>query len=375
MRTSYQPENGFNGLSPTAFPANYTQGSVLANPAAASGCLPPGSIAVAETSGANNGRIVRCFADTQIFTQVVPIQEQMGALLKGSLALGNNHTLSAEYIRTSNVVQTQIAPSPEGGLQVLPSSPFYPGGSGGVPANPALNTALPINLNWRTVPMGARQGKQENITQRAVIGAEGSFGNWFYTAHALWSNSVVENYFLNGYPTTTGLIAGVRGDGNDPRNDVAGQPPSIDFTPTPLNPFGNQTAAGLAYLQANSVLGKVQDGEGTLQSLNASLTGSVFKLAGGAAQIAISTEFRKEEMVYNTDVAKVSQASSSGLAGAGAVRKGDRDITAVALELNLPFMKNLDATLSVRHDEYSDFGGTTNPKIANPLAMQSCVLE
>lgn len=364
MRTSYQPQNGFNGLSPTAFPANYTQGSVLANPAAASGCIPPGSIAVPEVGGANNGRTLRCFADTQIFTQVVPIQEQIGALLKGSFALGENHTLSAEYIRTSNIVQTQIAPSPEGGLQVLPSSPFYPGGSGGIPANPALNTTLPINLNWRTVPLGARQGKQENITQRAVVGAEGSFGNWFYAANALWSKSVVENYFLNGYPTTTALIAGVRGDGNDPRNDVTGQPPSIDFTPTPLNPFGNQTAAGLAYLQANSVLGKVQDGTGTLQSVNASVSGPLFKLPGGQAQIAISTEFRKEDMVYNTDVAKVSQASSSGLAGAGAVRIGERDITAAAAELNLPLTKMLDATLSVRHDKYSDFGGTTNPKIA-----------
>ena len=364
MRTSFRPELGFNGLSPTAFPANYTQGAVLANPGVGSGCLPPGSIAVAETSGVNVGRTLRCFADTQIFTQVVPIQEQFGALLKGSLALGENHTLSAEYIRTSNIVKSQIAPSPEGGLQVLPSSPFYPGGSGGIPANPALNTALPINLNWRTVPMNARRGKQENITQRAVLGAEGSFGDWFYQANALWSNSVVENFFLNGYPTTTALIAGVRGDGNDNRNDVAGQPPSIDFTPTPLNPFGNQTAAGLAYLQANSVLGKVQEGEGTLQSVSGSVSGPLFSLPGGQAQIAVLTEFRKEDMVYRTDVPKVSQASTSGLAGSGALRVGERDITAAAIELNLPLFKILDATLSVRHDKYSDFGGTTNPKIA-----------
>jgi len=370
MATSYQPQLGFNGLSPTSFPANYTQPggpagnfnptlvvSGVAPNQTASGCLPLGSIAAPEA----NGTFSRCFADTQVFTQVVPIQEQVGGLLKGSLSLGN-HLLYAEYIRSVNTVQTQIAPSPEGGLQVLPASPFHPSKLPNPPAG--LRADLPVNVNWRTVPLGARQGKQENVTQRAVLGAEGSFGDWFYQAHALWSNSVVENYFLQGYPTTTALIAGVRGDGDDPRNNVAGQPPSIDFTPTPLNPFGAQTAAGLAYLQQNSVLGKVQDGEGTLQSLNAAVSGPLFKLPGGDVQMAVSTEFRKEEMVYRTDVAKVSQAASSGLAGAGAIRIGDRDVTAAALEVNLPLHKMLEATLSVRHDKYSDFGNTTNPKIA-----------
>jgi iron complex outermembrane receptor protein len=360
MRTSYRPDLGFNGLSPTAHPANYTQPGGPAgnfNPALASGCEPLGSISAPEA----NGTFTRCFADTQVFTQVVPIQEQMGGLLKGSFALGN-HTIYAEYIKTFNKVQTQIAPSPEGGLQVLGSSPFHPSKLANAPAG--LSATLPVNVNWRTVPLGPRQGKQENNTQRAVLGVDGSFGDWFYQAHALWSNSKVENFFLNGYPMTGALIAGVRGDGNDPRNDVTGQPPSIDYEVVPLNPFGAQTAAGLAYLQKYSVLGKVQEGEGTLQSANFAVSGPLFNMAGGPAQLAVSSEFRKEDMVYRTDVAKVSQAASSGLAGAGALREGDRDITAAALELNLPITKTLEATLSVRHDKYSDFGNTTNPKVA-----------
>ncbi len=360
MRSSYQPALGFNGLSPTTFPANYTQvinpgapaaqqTTITVNPSLAAGCLPVSSIAAPEA----NGTTIRCFADTQTFTNVVPVQEQLGALLKGTLALGPNHSASLEYIRTTNMVQTQIAPSPEGGLQVLPSSPFYPGGSAGVPTDPRLNTTLPVNVNWRTTVLGARAGKQENTTQRAALGLEGSLGEWFYQAAATWSNSFVENYFLNGYPTTVGLRAGVRGDGGNPN---IGAPA--------LNPFGAQTAAGLAFLQANQVLGKVQDGEGTMQGLTANVTGSVFKLPGGSAQLALGAEFRQEEMVYNTDIAKVSQAASSGLAGAGAVRQGDRDISAVAAELNLPIFKSLEATLSVRHDRYSDFGSTTNPKVA-----------
>ncbi len=80
--------------------------------------------------------------------------------------------------------------------------------------------------------------------------------------------------------------------------------------------------------------------------------------------LALGAEFRKEEMVYNTNVPLVSQAASSGLAGSGAVREGDRDVWAAALEMTFPILKNLEIGAAVRYDDYSDFGGTTNPKIS-----------
>ena len=42
----------------------------------------------------------------------------------------------------------------------------------------------------------------------------------------------------------------------------------------------------------------------------------------------------------------------------------DRTISAVYAELNIPIAKTIEAQLAVRHDKYSDFGGTTNPKAA-----------
>jgi iron complex outermembrane receptor protein len=41
----------------------------------------------------------------------------------------------------------------------------------------------------------------------------------------------------------------------------------------------------------------------------------------------------------------------------------DRDTRAIFAELNLPLMRNLEANIAVRHDDYSDFGTTTNPKV------------
>jgi iron complex outermembrane recepter protein len=345
-RSSFIPQFGLNGLSPTTFPANYSQGALVTNPTIPT-CLPPTSLYTPQGNGVGLG-LTRCGADTQAFTWTIPDQKQWNGSIRGTLALGPNHTASFDYFKANNKVRTQIAPSPEGGLTMGPDSPFYPGNGITPITDPALNRTATISIGWRTTVLGARQGEQENNTERAVASIEGSGFGWDYQASGLWSKAKVENYFLNGYPTTTAMLNGVRGTNGAPF----------------LNPFGAQSAAGLAFLQANTVLGLVQSGEGELSSISASASRPWFNLAGGATQVALATEFRKEEMKYITDVPKVSQAASSGLAGSGALRVGDRDIKALAAEFNLPILKNLELAVSVRYDKYSDFGSTTNPKAA-----------
>lgn len=345
-RTSYLPELGFNGASPTTFPANYSQTvngvTTVANTnPSLPGCLPPSSIITAVV--ATN----RCNADTQIFTNAVPEQEQQSGFLRGSLALGD-HLLTGEYFKSVNKVTSLIAPSPESGLTMGPDSPYYPGNGITPITGTGLNRTQPISIAWRTTVLGSRSGMQENNTQRATVSLEGAIAGWDYQTSVLWSNAKVENFFLNGYPMTVPLRNGVRGINGAPY----------------LNPFGDQSAAGLAYLQANQVLGKVQDGESTMQSFTATASRPLFKMGGGDATLAIGAEIRKEEMVYNTDIAKVSQAASSGLAGSGATRAGDRDISALALEMNFPLFKGFELGASVRADKYSDFGETVNPKVS-----------
>lgn len=360
--TSYLPQLGFNALSPTAFPANYSQSGTVtnANPTSPD-CLPPGGISAPET----NGTRIRCFADTQIFTNTVPEQDQNSLLLKGSLLLGKDHTASLEYFRSYNKVRTRIAPSPEGGLTMPQTSPYFPG-NGAYAAPAALDRTRPISIAWRTVPMGSREGEQENVTQRLVAQLEGNVAGWDYSVNAVASRASVQNYFLNGYPATLPLRAGVSGCATG-FNATTGAcaTPLLDAGGNRiwLNPFGQQTAAGMAYLDSIEINGQVQDGQSNTKALTATISRPVMKLSGGDAMLALSLDARKEDMVYRTDIAKVSQAASSGLAGAGALRQGDRDIKAASLELSMPFFKGFELGLSVRHDEYSDFGGSTNPKL------------
>ncbi len=135
---------------------------------------------------------------------------------------------------------------------MTPASPFYPGNGITPITNPALNATQPISVSWRTTVLGSRINEQENDTQRVVAGLEGSAAGWDYQAAALWSKSEIDNEFINGYPGTTALRNGVTGIGGAPF----------------LNPFGDQSPAGLAYLQSNTVPGVVQEGEGELRSVS-----------------------------------------------------------------------------------------------------------
>ena len=349
MKTSYIPARGFSGLSPTTFPANYTQSStgVNTNPTWPA-CQPPTSIStpgVAPPVGLS-GNI--CGADTQTFTTVVPNQDQWSGFLRGSLALGQNHTASLEYFYSYNKINRTVAPSPEGGLTMSTANPFYPG-NGITPITDArLDRTQPISVSWRTTVLGARENTFETDTQRVVAGLEGVIAGWDYQANALWSGSKITTDFVSGYGAITALRNGMSG--------LSGAP----F----LNPFGDQTPEGLAFLQSTAISGVLQQGEGNLSSLSAVASRQFGSLPGGPMSVGLGAEYRKEDMLFTTNVAKASQTTSSGIAGSAPRREGDRDIWALALEMSFPILKNLEVGASVRYDDYSDFGGTTNPKIS-----------
>ena len=354
-RTSFIPERGFNNTSGTTFPGNYSQpAAVTGQPATVSntnpslpGCLPPTSINTGPAPLGNG--ITSCRADTQAFTNTIPEQDQWGGFLRGSYALSASHTASLEYFYASNQIQTKIAPSPEGtGLQMPPTSPFYPGNGITPITNPNLDRTRPITVTWRTTALGSRGSEITSDTQRVVAALEGVVKDWDYQVAALWSQANVETAFTSGYPGLTALQNGIRG---------------INGAPF-LNPFGEQTPAGQAYLLNTQILGKYTEGTSTLSSLNGVASTRFGSLPGGQIGVGVAAELRKEEMEYRYDLALATQTTTAGVAGQAAVREGDRDVAALALEFSFPVLKNLEIGASLRYDDYSDFGSTTNPKVS-----------
>jgi iron complex outermembrane receptor protein len=329
--------------SPTTFPANYNQSStgVSGNPTLP-GCRPPSSLFLPDVFGPR-----ACGFDYVPFINIIPEQEQISGLLKGSLALGQDHVASLEYLKAKNKVDTVISPTPLSGLSMPSTNPFYPGGSGGTPGNAALNPALPISLGWRTTLAGGRASQAEGDTDRWVADVTGRFGNWDYKAAALTADATSKTIFTGGYLNNTGIRNGLAGTGGAPF----------------LNPFGPQSSAGDAYVQSQLIKGELQEAKGTLSGVSVTGGTEVWKLPAGPVRLAVGAEYYKDEIEFRNNFALIRQAASSGLAGAEDIT-GDRNWWALAGEVSVPVAKDLEVGLSLRHDDYSDFGSTTNPKFS-----------
>ncbi|MES3150844.1 TonB-dependent receptor [Sphingomonas faeni] len=95
--------------------------------------------------------------------------------------------------------------------------------------------------------------------------------------------------------------------------------------------------------------------------------GPLLRLAGGNVRVAVGASFRHESFE------RAGESFYSGvLPVATIVTPGTRDIKAVFAELQVPIvgrenaaagLRSLDLSLAARHEDYSDFGRTTNPKI------------
>jgi iron complex outermembrane receptor protein len=286
-----------------------------------------------------------CRQDTNRFVDNYPEQELWSFYGKGSLALGSNHTASLEYFRTYNEVITNVAPTPLTSLTMPAASPYYPGNGVTPITNPNLVTTAPISLGWRTIAAGPRQQQHENTSQRVLGGLEGNLAGWSYRADAFYSDSVVKQIFTDGYVNRSKILAGLQGN-NAPY----------------LNPFGDQSAAGQAYLNSAKILGEVSKAEGTLWGVTATASNEIFTLPAGPVSMAVGLNYLSDELTNTYDFSLIRNAQSSGLELATNT-EGDRKVWGAVLELSIPVIKNLDLSLAVRYDDYNDVGSSTNPKV------------
>jgi iron complex outermembrane receptor protein len=344
-RTGIRPDLGFVGDSGTPFPANLSQtGSALAvlNPArVGGGNCPPLAF------NNPNPAILNCRYDFSGLIDLYPDQEQMQGMGRAAWKFGQ-HVVALEYVRAENTVVNRVAPTPVTGLAMPNTSPFFPG-NGITPAIGGLDPTRGITLAFRTVPAGQRTDQVDSVAQRGTLSLDGVIGGWDYSA-ALWQSiSDVQSTFTNGYVSRPGIVAAMN----------AGL----------INPFGAQTVAGQAALDAVKIRAPVIDAKGKVGGFDAKISKDIWDLPAGPLAMALGLEARTENFQFNlvkdpaTGVSFASQATSSGLEGtvdAG----GKRDMYGIFAEFNIPLIrKQLDAQFSVRYDHYDLTGDTTNPKV------------
>lgn len=270
---------------------------------------------------------------------------------RGSFKLSPNHTAFIEALASRSVAEKQFEPYQittafTGTLagSVYPvNGPYYQNLSAFIPT---FDPTKPIAYRWRCTDCGLRTIKTTSDSFRLLAGLEGTiFGGWDYKLGVSTAESKANSILGEGYLYTAPLIAALASGKVNPW----------------LLPGQTQTAEALALLRSASAAGtRLFGGKAGLLQVDGAVSRELFSLPAGPLSVAAGFDVRRESYQFadgSTSTQPVYLAPFDA-----EFKKVSRDITAVYAEAAIPILKGLEATLAVRHDHYSDFGGTTNPK-------------
>jgi iron complex outermembrane recepter protein len=300
-----------------------------------------------------------CRWDTLDYTDLQPKIERYNVFARGTYAIDDNTQAYAEASYFHVTTDTRLSPSfvnaiwtdPATGTLVSTRPLLMPPGH---PDNPfgASGQAARLLYIDGNLP---RDVRYDTGTQRYLAGLQGSHAGWDWDAAALYLRSVTDVSWSHLYSYAR-LLQGM--DGTGPYgyyrigSAAANNDPAIYDWIAPARSYST--------LSENTVI-------------DAKASRDLAKLAGGALAVAVGYEFRREE-VSNPGIPGTANGDVVGMDYTAAA--GARTVNALYAELYAPLLRNLDVTAAVRYDHYSDFGGTTNPKIGVKwAAMPELVLR
>lgn len=286
----------------------------------------------------------------------------------GSLTAGTRNL--CDYTGLDHVIWSQSrvsfvgAISQELGPVRLFADAFYSKREGQLPINPQANVTVPrsnpffvspvsgantVTVNWSAVPqLGPLLNPYSSDSWNGVVGAEADlFGDFRGTVYyAYGKSSELADRRRNGF-NTAALNAALA----DPNPATA------------LNVFGGPNNYDTFARITDNLF--VIIGRTRLEVFNGQIDGSLFSMAGGDVRVALGAEHRSEYTFTDllTGTAGTARSTAAG---------GSRNVDAFFGELFVPFfgaqnggagMEELSLSVAVRHETYSDFGKTTNPKV------------
>ena len=297
--------------------------------------IPAGGVTAANVGSLASGTRNNCFYNTE--DTVIPLQNRISAFAGASQELSDTVRVFADgfWSRRSGIVRTQGTAN----ATVRNTNPFFVTPVAGGTSVSVAYSFFP-ELGMFETPYSAESW---NVAGGVEVKPFGDFRATLSYAHGE-ANELVKR--VRGVNATA--LAAALADTNPA---------------TALNVFGGaNNPATLAKVTDNYfyIIGKTR-----LDDFNLNLDGSLFAMAGGDVRLAVGYEHRIEYTF--TDLITGQAASQLHTADAG-----KRNIDAVYAELFVPLVgadnrragiEKLNLSLAVRHENYSDFGSTTNPKV------------
>ena len=267
------------------------------------------------------------------------------------------------YMSDTHMFRHASAPFSSVKLRVGPENyynPFGPCGSPNrlpdsvIPRVPCEGLELEIdNYRFAEVP---RIVENDGSVIRVLQGLRGQSGRWDWEGAVLWSRAEREDITRNRVSNL--LMAEAL----------------FDPTPAAYNPF----SGGINSNIERALVDVYRNNEMTLLLSDFQVsTGELFRLPWGPAGGVAGLEFRRETFEDDRDprldgtivftdyqgdtYPYVSDVVNSSPTPDGS---GDRNVTSLFTELQLPLMNNIDVQLAARYEDFSDVGSTVVGKIA-----------
>ncbi|WP_457425982.1 TonB-dependent receptor domain-containing protein [Roseateles sp. P5_E7] len=296
-----------------------------------------------------------------------PKKEAYNLVSRGNLLLGDSHTAFFELTASRTAVTAELTPSQFSTTNAANNhypvtGPYYLNlKTAGVTD---FDPTKPIAYRWRMQDFGYRTLENVADNKRLLVGLEGLVGKYDYKLGLSSAKAEGWTNLIDGYANMGRLNDALRTGKINPW----------------VKPGEKQTADAMALIESVKDHGRLQGGNTTLQQFDGALSGELMKLPAGSLDFAVGFDLRREtfEFMPDTGTFSCSDTLSDALTAAdtskskivyncpgnSAIPEVSRNIKAVYAELAVPVFKGLDLQIAVRHDKYSDFGGTTNPKIA-----------
>jgi iron complex outermembrane receptor protein len=343
-QTGRRPDIGVVKDSGNTFPANAT---IPAGAVGPNGIFVPGASNFPTCNPPDSyGGAANCRYDFTHYIDIYPASKRFGALVRGAAQVTNDIQLFAEVSHSKNEITFGSSQTPSTttgkpayqfpGADALGNlSPYYP--TAAVDAV-APGYRGPLNLSWRIVDGGQRTDKVTNEQTRLVFGTEGQIAGFDYKAAVMSAEAKATDEYVSGWYSDPELRAAL----------ATGL----------VNPFGPNDAAGLAALRTAEIHAPVRQSKTKVNGFDAQVSKELFQMSGGALAAAIGVDTRKE--TYEDGYTELAGSGNivGGSGNAGKVT-GERSVTGLFAEVNVPVIKGLEVTGAVRVDKYSGTKGSS----------------
>jgi iron complex outermembrane receptor protein len=201
-----------------------------------------------------------------------------------------------------------------------------------------------LGITARVFDFGPRTSEDTSTQTRIVGGVRGEWLKQSYDVSVAWNENKLSGTVTDGYFSQVGFAK-------------ATQLPGSDWNPWSLT----QSQAFNDAIASAKYVGGTLEGKARSFNAQATLSGDVLQLPAGMMMYAAGYQYRSEDLTQTPSPAQYT-GDIAGLGGATKPIDADRTVNAFFGELNIPIVKNFDANLALRWDDYSDFGSTTNWK-------------